>query len=85
MSDDHTNQEIAPEPITSNVPREKVDAGRNNYLTKHAGSLLRQGRDRGEIERQVQVINAEDCQPPLDHAEVAGIARKIAGLAHKPS
>lgn len=54
-----------------------AEGGRNDKLTKIAGSLRRQGLEATEIAATLLTINAERCFPPLDEAEVLGIARSI--------
>ncbi|HPR42289.1 MAG TPA: phage/plasmid primase, P4 family [Candidatus Methanofastidiosa archaeon] len=51
---------------------------RNNALTSFAGSLRRRGASREDIEEVLLGVNAIRCDPPLEDAEVRGIARSTA-------
>ncbi|MDE9449915.1 bifunctional DNA primase/polymerase [Aliiroseovarius sp. Z3] len=52
--------------------------GRNNELTKIAGSLRFRGLTETAIAGALQAINAAACSPPLDVDEVEGIASSVA-------
>lgn len=54
------------------------EGGRNNYLTKMAGALRRQGMSEETLINALQTINDLVCTPPLSEQEVAVIGRSIA-------
>ncbi len=60
----------------SNDP-EILPVGRNNTLTSIAGAMRRQGIDEAAIEAALQSENLRRFSPPLDPAEVRGIAASI--------
>jgi hypothetical protein len=51
---------------------------RNDTLTRLAGRLRRDGLSEAALNAALQATNAEQCDPPLDEAEVAKIAERIA-------
>lgn len=58
---------------------EPIPEGRRNAtLASIGGALRRQGLSPGAIEAALAAINSERCEPPLDAAEVAKIARSMA-------
>jgi putative DNA primase/helicase len=58
---------------------ERIPSGqRNKELTSLAGSMRRRGMGEAEILAALQVANERRCVPPLDAAEVEGIARSVA-------
>jgi hypothetical protein len=54
------------------------DGGRNAYLARLAGWLWSQDMPEDEIESLLLEYNSVSCVPPLDPAEVSGIAASIA-------
>lgn len=65
------------------IPADAVDttipAGRRNgTLTRYAGYLRRGGFSEGAILAALQAMNADQCRPPLDDAEVQRIAASVA-------
>jgi putative DNA primase/helicase len=60
-------------------PGGKIGEGkRNDYLASVAGVLRRSGLDADAIEATLHVENVKKCDPPLEAAEAATIARSIA-------
>jgi hypothetical protein len=57
---------------------------RNNRLTSIAGSLRRQAVQEESILEALRLVNARQCQPPLEDTEVRKIAHSIAGYAPQP-
>jgi archaellum biogenesis ATPase FlaH len=55
-----------------------MEGGRNNYLTKVAGALRRQGLPLDALESVLRATNEEMCDPPLDDREIGLIARSNA-------
>jgi DNA-binding transcriptional ArsR family regulator len=60
------------------LPEEIPEGDRNNAMTSLAGSMRRRGASEAGILAALQVVNADQCQPALDEAEVRGIARGVA-------
>lgn len=54
-----------------------IEGGRNAALASMAGGMRRQGLSSQAIEAALLAMNAESCAPPLDDAEVRGIAQSI--------
>lgn len=52
---------------------------RNQELASLAGTMRRRGAGEEEIQAALEVANRKRCDPPLEDAEVAKIARSIAG------
>lgn len=57
--------------------------GRNDYLARLAGWLLRQGESEFDAEDLLHAYNEAACRPPLEPDEVAGIMASIARF-HRP-
>jgi putative DNA primase/helicase len=58
---------------------EKIPSGqRNKQLTSIAGTMRRRGMGEAEILAALRVANEGRCEPPLEAAEVEGIARSVA-------
>ena len=53
------------------------EGNRNNYLTSLAGTMRRRGMSESAIYAAISAENTAQCNPPLDDAEVAKIARSI--------
>jgi hypothetical protein len=53
------------------------DGQRNGTLTRYAGSMRREGHDRGTIEAALLAANQRRCNPPLPDDEVRKIARSV--------
>jgi hypothetical protein len=51
--------------------------GRNDALARLGGAMRRVGAGLKSIERALLDENADRCRPPLDYAEVRGIARSV--------
>jgi hypothetical protein len=51
---------------------------RNETLTSLAGTMRRRGMSEAAILAALEVVNAEQCDPPLPADEVAAIARSVA-------
>ncbi len=60
------------------VGEEIPKGSRNKTLFSIAGTLRRRGLDEATIYAALLGINAEKCKPPLEEAEVLGIARSAA-------
>src|SRR5690606_13856356 len=54
-----------------------VEGGRNEYLTKMAGSMRRRGFSEDAMFAALQITNREKCVPPLPDGEVYQIAKSI--------
>lgn len=54
-----------------------ITQNRNNTLMLMGVNLRKMGLEHGEIEKNLQSINAARCSPPLDKAEVSKIARSV--------
>ena len=59
--------------ITERIPQ----GSRNNTLTRIAGYFRRKGFGGTVLEKLLQTVNQEQCEPPLDTAEVARIAASV--------
>jgi len=55
-----------------------LEGQRNGHLASMAGSMGRVGFGQSAIEAALLMENAQKCQPPLEEAEVRGIAKSIA-------
>lgn len=53
------------------------DHERNNTLIGLGGVMRRKGMSEPAIEAALQITNLERCTPPLEFAEVSGIARSL--------
>ena len=53
------------------------EGGRNNFLTREAGKMRRNGMEQHEIAEQLRKINISQCIPPLSDAEVAAISTSV--------
>jgi RecA-family ATPase len=51
------------------------EGGRNDWLFKRAGDMVRQGLPIEALNGALKALNAQRCGPPLDEREVAQIAR----------
>lgn len=58
------------------APGGKVRANRNDYLSKRAYKLKRDGLEGEPLAAALLAINREDCEPPLGDVEVRGIAER---------
>ncbi len=65
-----------PDP-SSTAPTAFITGGRNDALTKLAGSMRAKGFERESIEAALLSENERKCCPPLDPREVQNIARSI--------
>jgi hypothetical protein len=50
---------------------------RNNHLASLGGTMRQRGMEREEILAGLQAVNERRCDPPLDEAEVEGIAASV--------
>jgi putative DNA primase/helicase len=66
-------REVAAKSFEGPIPEGK----RNSALASLAGTLRRKGFPQGVIEKVLQDVNAEQCQPPLPEGEVSRIAQSI--------
>jgi hypothetical protein len=66
---------------TSAEPLAILTGGRNQTLTKMAGSLRRHGASVAVIERALLDANASQCKPPLADAEIRRISTSVGGYA----
>ncbi|MGH8552847.1 MAG: primase alpha helix C-terminal domain-containing protein, partial [Methylococcales bacterium] len=55
-----------------------LEGNRNDALTSLAGSMRARGMDADAIQAALEVHNRKRCEPPLEDAEVAVIARSVA-------
>lgn len=60
------------------------EGGRNNYLTRLAGAMRRQGADFDTIADALVSFNARRCHPAMPEYEVKGIARSVCRYAPAP-
>lgn len=60
------------------------DGGRNNYLTRLAGAMRRQGADYETIADALVSLNSRRCDPPLDEHEVRGVAKSVCRYQPSP-
>lgn len=58
------------------------EGGRNNYLTKVAGLLRRNGLSQDEIFDSISKVNQKKCKPPVDDKELAQISRSVMKYEH---
>jgi len=65
---------LAPEDWQCDIP----EGGRNNELTRRAGSLLARGIPAGEALTMLLAWNERHCKPPLPEREVRAIVESIA-------
>ncbi len=54
------------------------EGGRNNFLTREAGKLRRNGLEQNQIADELRKINAERCRPPLEESELMAICASVA-------
>jgi len=59
------------------VPEKIPEGQRNTELTRHAGSLRRNGLGADEIEAALLKINKNRCDPPLPDKDVQAIAKSV--------
>lgn len=53
------------------------EGGRNNYMTRLAGAMRRQGADYETIADALLSLNGRRCNPPLTDHEIRGVARSV--------
>jgi hypothetical protein len=53
------------------------EGGRNNYLTRLAGAMRRQGADYETINDALSSLNSRRCDPPLPDYEVQAVAKSV--------
>lgn len=71
-------QAKSPESATARRVESQVTVGsRNATLTSLAGTLRRRGLNAASLEATLLTLNQEQCVPPLEDAEVRGIARSV--------
>ena len=58
------------------------EPGRNNWLFKRAGDMVRQGMSSIEVDEELQALNEQKCTPPLGRNEVVSIARSAMKTSH---
>src|SRR5262249_9216312 len=61
-----------------------AEGERNTRLTSIAGTFARQGITGGQLDNCLLSVNANVCDPPLDHAEVMRIGRSVERYAEEP-
>lgn len=61
--------------------RPVCEGQRNQWLTSEAGAMRRRGHAEDEMLEQLLILNEARCRPPLDAAEVRGIARSVCQYA----
>jgi putative DNA primase/helicase len=76
--------ERSPQTNAGDAPATIAEGGRNNMLTRIAGGMRRQGVGEEGMYQALCVINEQQCEPPLDDAEVRRIAASIARYAPDP-
>jgi len=64
-------------PRSSNGSGRIPEGKRNQHLASLAGSMRRRGMSQAAIAAALEQVNTERCDPPLDTAEVLGIATSI--------
>ena len=67
--------------VAGPMPDAIIAGGRNTHLTSMAGSMRRKGFSEDAMLRALLVENKEKCDPPLDEAEVKGIAQSVSKYA----
>jgi hypothetical protein len=65
-------------------PAGKVRTGRNEFLSREAYRLRKQGQTIEQIEAVLLAMNSATCEPPLTDAEVQAIARRKRIVAPAP-
>jgi hypothetical protein len=78
LKDGGKNGEPAPSPeVGGAIPLHQ----RNSTLTSQAGTMRRRGMPEGAIFAALQIVNAEQCVPPLPEGEVRAIAHSVGRYA----
>ncbi len=62
-------------PVDTTAPI--LEGGRHRALLSHAGRMRRGGMDADAMLAALRVVNAKQCCPPLEDAEVAALARDV--------
>ncbi|CQR43101.1 hypothetical protein THICB3320144 [Thiomonas sp. CB3] len=73
-------QDAAPATAAPATAGRIVEGGRNDHLSRRAYALRKAGAETAEILASLRRINAKECSPPLDEAELQAIARGKAGI-----
>lgn len=58
--------------------------GRNQFLTRQAGTLRHFGASYDSILAAIEIVNREQCDPPLADSEVESVARSVSGYDAPP-
>jgi hypothetical protein len=58
------------------------EGGRNDWLYKRAGDMVRQGMPTNALIEALQALNEQRCEPPLERREVDLIARSAMTTSH---
>jgi hypothetical protein len=58
------------------------EGGRNEWLYKRAGDMVRKGKSLYDLKVALQELNTQTCNPPLDRVEVAAIAISAMSTSH---
>mgnify|MGYP001586499620 FL=1 len=61
-----------------------LEGQRNDRLSRDAGAMRRRGLSEEAIYAALQVVNQEQCQPPLAESEVRNISKSISRYAPQP-
>ncbi|MGH9365052.1 MAG: bifunctional DNA primase/polymerase [Thermoanaerobaculia bacterium] len=69
---------LSPKERAKPLPDEILEGERNVRLTSLAGSIRQRGGTEDEILETLRAVNANRCRPPLEDAEVRGIASSLA-------
>ena len=79
--------EVGTAPVPAKAGRRDpiTEGKRNLTLTEIGGRMRRVGKSSAEIEDVLTRINSEECDPPLDEAEVRKIAGSIASYRRESS
>jgi hypothetical protein len=60
------------------------EGGRNNFLTREAGKLRRQGLEQDQLLMELRKINNAHCMPPLEESELTAICGSVARYPSGP-
>jgi hypothetical protein len=78
------SREKAARPRAAPIGEQIVDGTRNTMLASLAGTMRRRGMSEQAILAALEVVNEQQCDPPLDDDEVRKIAASISGYEPAP-
>lgn len=67
------------------APGSVLPGGRNQFLARAAGHLSHKAKTAGDLPEILELVNQIYCNPPIDAAEVARVAKSIGGYMPSPA